>query len=132
MNQIKFTMEIAQENVLSTPVLNPLEELAKFISLQVKDVPNGMFSSFIDSAWHKLTQNEDEYHQFCMKHAGRHITHLEMKGYGDIPWVKDYEDKFGTLGDEWFCDENGNLSVENRAKYHTTRSIKSGWDCGTW
>jgi hypothetical protein len=106
-----------------------LVELGKFLSLCSEGVKNlVMPSTFVDNVWHELHQNERAYNEFCHKHAGSYIEHLEDEGQGTVQWVNEYEERYGSLPSVWFMNEKGEIDNQAYNQY-----LKTGiWERASW
>jgi len=87
-----------------------------------------MFSAAVDAEWHRFL-NDPEYAEFCGRHAGQLVGHVEAKGVGRISWVGAYEEMFGPLPEVWFTDADGVLDAQALARYRDTGEVRAEWDC---
>ena len=83
----------------------------------------------VDTEWHRLLEQSDEYDQFCHNVVGRSIRHDPAQGEGEIDWTGTYEKLFGPLSEVWFRDTRGVLNRSRRQTYHDTRVFYASWDC---
>src|SRR4051812_45550930 len=106
-----------------------LVELGKFINLCSEGVKNlVMPSAFVDNVWHGLIHDEEKYKDFCHQHADSVIKHLEDKGEGTVQWVKDYEERYGSLHPVWFMNDKGEINNQAYTQY-----LNSGiWERASW
>jgi hypothetical protein len=73
-----------------------LTELARFFAVAAGSTQMcPMFSTYIDQAWHTLFSTPDSYAQFSRDACGQILGHQASLGDGRIPWVPDYEARFG-------------------------------------
>ena len=92
---------------------DPLTELARFFAVAAEGAQMcPMFSNYIDQAWHTLLATPDSYTHF--------LGHQESQGDGPIPWVSDYEARFGKLSPLWFADATGAVDQTAYAAYRAT------------
>lgn len=79
-----------------------------------------MFSACIDQAWHTLFSTPDSYAQFSRDACGQILGHQASLEDGRIPWVPDYETRFGKLPPLWFADASGTVDQTAYAAYRAT------------
>ncbi len=107
-----------------------LAELARFFAVVVDSAPMcPMFSTYIDQAWHTLLAAPDSYAQFSTEACGQVLGHQASLGDGRIPWVSDYEARFGKLPPLWFADATGTVDQTAYAAYRETGEVFRSWDC---
>ncbi|PZS37958.1 MAG: hypothetical protein DLM62_16415 [Pseudonocardiales bacterium] len=107
-----------------------LTELARFFAITKESAQMcPMFSSYIDQAWHTLICTPDSYAQFSREACGQILGHHESLGEGQIPWVSDYEARFGKLSPLWFADAGGTVDQTAYAAYCATGEVFHSWDC---
>lgn len=88
-----------------------------------------MFSACIDQAWHILFSTPDSYAQFSRDACGQILGHQASLEDGRIPWVPDYETRFGKLPPLWFADASGTVDQTAYAAYRATGEVFHSWDC---
>lgn len=88
-----------------------------------------MFSTYIDQAWHTLLSTPDSYAQFSREACDQVLGHRESLGDGRIPWVPNYEARFGKLPPLWFADSTGTVDQTAYATYRATGEVFHSWDC---
>lgn len=109
---------------------NVLTELARFFAVAADSTQMcPMFSTFIDQAWHALLATPGSYAQFSREACGQVLGHQESLGEGRIPWVCDYETRFGKLVALWFADVTGTVDQTAYATYRETGEVFHSWDC---
>lgn len=107
-----------------------LAELARFFAVAVDSAQVcPMFSTYIDQAWHTLLATPDSYAQFSWEACGQVLGHQASLGEGRIPWVSDYEVRFGKLSPLWFADATGAVDQTAYASYRATGETFRSWDC---
>ncbi|MFC7442597.1 hypothetical protein [Laceyella putida] len=105
------------------------EELGRFFQLFGEGVKElSMPSGFIDSVWHRLLKCQTKYKAFCLQTVGKEVGHAQDSGEGRVPWVRDYEKRFGSLHPVWFMDAHGNLDQIVYNEYKATGE----WTRGSW
>ncbi len=108
----------------------PLTELARFFTVAADSTQMcPMFSPCIDQAWHTLLVTSDSYAQFSHEACGRVLSHQPSLRNGRIPWVSDYEARFGQLPPSWFADETGKVDQAAYATCRATGEVFHSWDC---
>lgn len=107
-----------------------LTELARFFAVAAdSDQACPMFSTCIDQAWHALLSTPDSYAQFSRDACGEILGHRVSWGEGQIPWVSNYETRFGKLPALWFADATGTVDQTAYATYCATGEVFHSWDC---
>lgn len=107
-----------------------LTELARFFAVAADSTQMcPMFSTYIDQAWHTLLSTPDLYAQFSREACGQVLGHQASVGGGRIPWISDYEARFGQLHPLWFADATGTVDKTAYAAYRATGEIFHSWDC---
>ncbi|MDQ3760566.1 MAG: hypothetical protein M3460_02355 [Actinomycetota bacterium] len=107
-----------------------MTELARFFTVAVDSTQMcPMFSRFIDQAWHTLLCTPDSYTHFSREACGQVLGHQESLGDGRIPWVSDYEARFGKLSSLWFADATGTVDQTAYTGYRATGEVFRSWDC---
>lgn len=109
-------------------------ELARYLQIAADRADRGrstpMFSPYIDAVWHDALTNPATYAEFSLQHIGEVLDHRHDEGRGVVPWVADYEQRFGSpLPAAWFAGEDGTLDDEALAAYRTTGEIVASWRC---
>lgn len=106
------------------------EELAKFFSLAAESSERmGMFSPYIDNTWHQMEQ-DGTIDGFAIEACGRPVSHNRWNaGPAFVPWVAQYQEKYGDLPSIWFADEDGKVHEDAYADYCATREVIASWDC---
>lgn len=123
----------AMAHIITEP--NALEELARFFQLAASGKEDmGMFSDYVDEAWHQLAKKPTEYEQFCLNACGVMVDHIpgnEMERSVPQPilWIKDYEQRFGALGKAWFRNAEGILDTAAYDAYGQTGIVEAAWRC---
>lgn len=102
------------------------EELGRYLSLRITGAP--MFSGYIDDVWHGMQEHRGEYAAFSREHWGELVEHHPFEPgdvvYNEIPWVIDYEKKFGDLPVVWFARADGSIDEELRDHYRRTGKVE--------
>lgn len=107
-----------------------LTELARFFAVAADSTQMcPMFSTYIDQAWHTLFSTPDSYAQFSRDACGQILGHQASLGDGRIPWVPDYEARFGKLPPLWFAGATGTVDQTAYAAYCATGEVFHSWDC---
>lgn len=107
-----------------------LTELARFFAITADSAQMcAMFSHYIDQTWHTLLSTPDSYAHFSREACGQVLGHQESLGDGRIPWVSDYEARFGKLSPLWFADATGTVDQAVYAAYRETGEVFHSWDC---
>lgn len=107
-----------------------LTELIRFFTVVADGTQTcPMFSSYIDQVWHALLSTPESYAQFSRKACGQVIDHQASQGDGQIPWISDYEARYGKLPSLWFADAIGTVDKTAYAAYCTTGKAFRSWDC---
>jgi hypothetical protein len=107
-----------------------LTELARFFAVSADSTQMcPMFSPFIDQAWHGLIAVPHSYAQFSREACGQVLGHQVSWGEGRVPWVGDYEARFGTLPPLWFADATGTVDQTAYATYRANGEVFHSWDC---
>lgn len=83
----------------------------------------------VDTAWHRLLEQPEQYKLFCHNMVGRDILHEPAKGEGEIQWTETYEKLYGPLPATWFRNTKGILNISQRQKYLETGIFYAAWDC---
>ncbi len=104
-------------------------ELEKVFHLSNSGIKVEMFSKAIDSVWHDMLKNKEEYKDFCNKTIGRYIKHIKAPDFGEITFTSEYEKRYGKLDSIWFMDENGKIDITLQSKYKNSDTIVASWDC---
>lgn len=112
-------------------------ELAGAVAQSGRDLRSMLMPSCaVDAFWHWLEEDEGFAEEFSTFYAGEPLFHIPGDdprgvgtGFGDIPWVADYEAKFGPLDQVWFTDANGVVNDEALNKYWATGEVRLSWDC---
>jgi hypothetical protein len=60
------------------------------------------------------------------------VEHRECRGYGELEWVRDYEERYGELPDIWFVSDTGELDASALAEYRRTGEWRANWTCGSY
>ncbi|MGH3566851.1 MAG: hypothetical protein ACRDRH_12625 [Pseudonocardia sp.] len=108
----------------------PLTELARFFAISAESTQMcPMFSPCVDQAWHTLLATPDSYAKFSREACGQVLRHQASLGDGLIPWVSDYEARFGKLAPLWFADATGAVDQMAYATYRATGEVFHSWDC---
>ncbi len=107
-----------------------LTELARFFAVAADRTQMcPMFSTCIDQTWHTLLTTPGSYAQFSREACGQVLGHQASRGDGRIPWVPDYEARFGKLPPVWFADATGTVDQTACATYRATGEVFHSWDC---
>lgn len=107
-----------------------LTELARFFAVTADSAQIcPMFSAFVDRTWHILLSTPDTYAQFSREACGQVLGHQVSLGEGRIPWIPDYENRFGKLPPLWFADASGTVDQAAYAAYRATGEVFHSWDC---
>jgi hypothetical protein len=107
-----------------------LTELARFFAVAADSTQMcPMFSTYVDQEWHILLSTPDSYAQFSREACGQVLGHQANLGDGRIPWVSDYEARFGTLPPLWFADATGTVDRTAYATYRAIGEVFHSWDC---
>jgi hypothetical protein len=107
-----------------------LTELARFFAVAAGSTQMcPMFSTYIDQAWHTLFSTPNSYAKFSRDACGQILGHQARLGDGRIPWVPDYEARFGKLPPLWFADVTGTVDQTAYAAYCATGEVFHSWDC---
>ncbi|SHF34013.1 hypothetical protein SAMN05444392_11616 [Seinonella peptonophila] len=107
------------------------QELGRFFQMFADGVKGlTMPSKLIDLVWHGM-QKTEAYTSFCLENCGTLVQHAPIKGVGTVSWVKDYENRFGSLHPVWFMNENGRLDEQAYSEYEASGNWhRASWDCG--
>jgi len=107
-----------------------LAELARFLADAVNTSQMcPMFSTYIDQVRNTLLATPESYAQFSWEACGQVLDHQASPGDGRIPWVSDYEARFGKLPPLWFADSTGTVDPTAYAAYRETGEVFHSWDC---
>lgn len=128
-------------NTLTTDIVAVTEraarvELGRFFRLHADRIRQGnraflpMFSERIDAAWHQLTADPAAYAAFCAEHAGAPVTHVSTMGKGAVPWIAEYEERFGMLPVVWFASASGTIDQAAYDLYREHGRVEASWNCG--
>lgn len=79
--------------------------------------------------WHTLLATPDSYSHFSREACGRVLGHQEGQGDDPIPWVSDYEARFGKLSPLWFADTTGAVDQTAYDAYRATGKVFHSGDC---
>jgi hypothetical protein len=106
------------------------QELGRFFTLAGLGVSNlKMPAGAIDEVWHQKLKNHEQYSSFCNETAGSFVQHAPAKGYGELEWVSDYEQRFGKLDPAWFTNKEGKIDQPKYAAYLKDGKVSMEWDC---
>jgi len=83
----------------------------------------------VDTEWHRLLEQPDEYNEFCHDVVGHAIRHEPVQGEGEIDWTGTYEKLYGPLPEVWFRDTRGILNKSRRQTYLDIGVFYASWDC---
>jgi len=116
---------------------SPLRELERFIVVAQthrRDTGRQAFMPAcpIDTEWHRLLEQPEEYRIFCRNAVGQDVRHVPAKGEGEIDWTGTYEKLYGSLPEIWFCNTRGILDKSRRRKYLDTGVFYASWDCSPY
>ncbi|WP_156418537.1 hypothetical protein [Aureimonas sp. D3] len=104
-----------------------IKELGRYFQLRIPGAP--MFSDYIDDVWHDMMADREAYDEFARTNWGQLVEHHEFEEgdavYAEIPWVKDYEQKFGKLPAVWFARSDGSIDTELQTEYQETGKIEN-------
>jgi hypothetical protein len=83
----------------------------------------------VDTEWHRLLEQPDEYNEFCQNTVGHTIRHEHAQGKGEVDWTRTYEKLYGSLPEVWFRDTRDALNRSQRQTYLDTGVFYASWDC---
>lgn len=106
-----------------------IAELEKVFILTSQGFSVQMFSKCLDTVWHRLLSDRDNYIRFSMRACGAIIVHDEQEKYGSPTFLKAYESKYGELPSIWFRNENGDLDWDKYEHYQRYGEIRASWRC---
>lgn len=108
-------------------------ELSKYLALAVKTGAKvEMFSPAVDSVWHELLADGDNYRRISLKACGQVVGH-DTTSKSAVPekigWIEEYHRQFGRMDDVWFRNHLGDLDVDIYGRYQATGEVVASWDC---
>ena len=83
----------------------------------------------VDTEWHHMLKQSEEYQRFCQNAMEKDIRHEPARGDGEIDWTGTYEKLFGHLPEVWFRGTDGILDRSRRQRYIETGVFYASWDC---
>jgi len=83
----------------------------------------------VDDYWHNLIKEPNKYLLFTATSTGLYVEHKESNGFGEISWVKKYEELFGKLDKVWFTSSTGKFDEVSFKSYYENGKMIASWDC---